>query len=359
MSVWSAQVTCAVRGVRRGRRVRTCGLVGIREKRESTEKREDEYEREAMLRVLKQMMKIGLAALPGLLGCDCACGQQAPQGVKVASLHPLLSEMARRIGGEEVQVVDLFPRNGDLHEFAPDGEAVAAAADSRLVLACGKGVEPYLDSLREALGPQVLLLELGAHVPDVVLPGTRVPDPHWWNCPENMKRASLALADALSALLPTHGADIAARRLTYAQEMDRLTRTAALQLSRLPEQRRTLVTSHAAMCHFCAAFRLRPIAAQGVAREGGGDTAHVAQLLRELRESGVRCLFADLREAPQFLENLAAAVGARVDRLCMDGVAPGVTGYEDVFLHNVRTICRGLQEDAPPPEPPSPNASMP
>ena len=39
--------------------------------------------------------------------------------LKIASLHPLLSEMARNIGGEAVEVVDLFPANGDLHSFAP------------------------------------------------------------------------------------------------------------------------------------------------------------------------------------------------------------------------------------------------
>ena len=71
--------------------------------------------------------------------------QGAP--LKIASLHPLLSEMAAKLGGEHVEVVDLFPANGDLHSFTPSAASLAQASGARLLLACGKGVEPYLENL--------------------------------------------------------------------------------------------------------------------------------------------------------------------------------------------------------------------
>lgn len=273
--------------------------------------------------------------------CAFAAGNDVGT-LRIASLHPLLSDMARRLGGEQVEVVDLFPATGDLHEFSPTGESVASAAGSRLLLACGKGVEPYLDSLRQAMGSGVRVVELGADIPDVMVPDSNVPDPHWWNSPANMKRASIVLADALKTLLPQDVAEIERRQADYAQSMDALSRAAALRLSRIPLSKRTLVTSHAAMCHFCAEFRMRPLAAQGVARESGGDTARVAQLLKELRAAGVPTLFAEWREAPQYLEHLAEQVGARVERICMDGVALGIPDYEGMFLRNLQTICNGL-----------------
>ena len=79
------------------------------------------------------------------------CTLSAQAVTKVASLHPLLSDMARQVGGDAVEVVNLFPENGELHAFEPTAGDLAAAAGAQLVLACGKGVEPYLEDLQDSL----------------------------------------------------------------------------------------------------------------------------------------------------------------------------------------------------------------
>lgn len=266
--------------------------------------------------------------------------------VKVASLHPLLSELAERVGGEAVQVVDLFPAAADLHSFTPTGAEVAAAAGSKLLLACGRGVEPYLRGLRDTL-PGVYLLELGESMPEALLPDGHTPDPHWWNTPENMKRAAQALAEALVQVAPEKQEDIEARRRAYAQEMDELTRWAKLKLARIPAPNRVLVTEHAALCHFCAAFHFSPIAVQGVAQESEGDTAQLARLLAELREKRVACIFSDAMDSPRFLENIAAQIGAAIRPLYMDGTHPAgeKMSYRDIFTHNVNAIYEGLKPE--------------
>lgn len=267
-----------------------------------------------------------------------------PARVKVASLHPRLSEMARRLGGDAVEVVDLFPPAVDLHSFTPSAADMAAAAGSRLLLACGKGVEPYLRDLRDSLPHGVTLLELGNALPDVLAPDAHTPDPHWWNTPANMKRASATLAAALAEAAPAAAADIAARQQTWAAEMDELTRRARLELTRIPPQRRVLVTEHAAMCHFCAEFHFTPIAVQGVAKESEGDTAGLARLMADLRSRGIPCLFAEEGGSPRFLQNLSAQLGAELRSLYMDGAHPTgkAMSYEEMFLHNVRAIRDGL-----------------
>ena len=302
------------------------------------------------------LLAVVLAALWALTGERAAevampepvAGEPLPvtSPVKVASLHPLLSEMARSIGGNAITVVDLFPAASDLHAFTPAGADIAAAAGSRLLLACGKGVEPYLRDLRDSLPASTAVLELGAAIPDVSTPGGGgIPDPHWWSTPTNMKRASLALAAALQQAAPAEAQGIAARQQAWAAAMDALTRRARLELTRIPAAQRVLVTEHAAMCHFCEEFHFTPIPVQGVAQESEGDTASLARLLGELRTRGVPCLFADVGDSPRFLQNLAAQLGARLHSLYMDGVHP--TGeplsYEEMFLHNLRAIRSGLE----------------
>lgn len=265
--------------------------------------------------------------------------------LRVASLHPLLSEMSRRIGGDVVETVDLFPSNGELHRFEPTAQQVASAVGCRLVLACGKGVEPYLDALREAMqAGEGRILEPGSCVPDVYPEGSRVPDPHWWNAPQNMKRAAFYLASEMARLLPSERDAFFMRFAEYAQEMDDLTREARLALTVIPPEKRYLVTEHAAMCHFCEAFCFKSLALQGVAAESEGDMGSMAELIRKLRQLRVRCVFSEVRESPRFLQNIAQNIGADSGELVMDGVAPGQPTYAQIFRANIRVISEKLRE---------------
>lgn len=275
-----------------------------------------------------------------LMFMGMALAQTSP--LKIASLHPLLSEMAARIGGEQVTVVNLFPENGDLHGFSPTAKDLAAATGARLVLICGKGVEPYLSDLRDSLSAGTVIVETGKDIPDVKVPGTRFSDPHWWNTPENMKRASRTLLSAMIQAAPEHEQSFTAGRNAYAAAMDKLTRTARLKLSRVPKDARHLVTGHAAMCHFCAAFNLTPMAIQGIARQSEGDPATLAALLAELRRRDTRCIFTEVNASPRMLQVIADQLGIPTAPLVMDGIYPAAPGYEAMFLHNINTICTHL-----------------
>ena len=270
----------------------------------------------------------------------CAMGTQG--ALKVASLHPLLSDMARQIGGDQVEVVNLFPDNGELHAFEPTAADVAAAAGAELVLACVKGIEPYLEDLRDSLPARTRIVDLGAAVPEVYLPGSRIADPHWWNSPAAMKRASRALRAALEQAAPARKTTFAKGQRTYSAQMDTLTREAKLAFTAIPMEKRTLVCSHAAMSHFCEAFGFSAIAVHGIAQESEGDTASLARVLANLRAKAVPCLFYGVNESPKVLQTIADQVGAKALPLVLDGINPSTPTYAELFRFNVKNIVDGL-----------------
>ena len=266
----------------------------------------------------------------------------ATGALRVASLHPLLSDMARCVGGEAVEVVDLFPQNGELHAFEPTSADLAAAAGAQLVLACGKGVEPYLQDLKDALPARSRIVELGRNVPDVNLPGCDIADPHWWNSPAAMKRASRTLRAALEAAAPDMRDTFKQGQRSYASHMDTLIREARIAFSAIPPERRVLVCSHAAMNHFCKEFGFTTIAVHGIAQESEGDTASLARILATLRKQAVPCLFHGVNEAPRVLQTIAAQVGATTRPLALDGIYPAAPTYAELFRFNIRNIAEGL-----------------
>ena len=265
-------------------------------------------------------------------------------GIKVASLHPLLSDMARSVGGDAVEVVDLFPKNGELHAFEPTASHIAAAAGAHLVLACGKGVEPYLEDLRDSLPASTKIVDLGATVPDVYIPGTAIADPHWWNSPSAMKRAARALRLELERAFPEGKGRFAEGHRTYTRQMDNLRRVALLAFVPFEQEDRVLVCSHAAMSHFCKEFGFTAIAVHGVAQESEGDTASLARILAQLRQQNVRCLFYGVNDSPKILQTIASQVGAVTKPLVLDGIYPASGSYREMFLFNVKSIQNGLME---------------
>ena len=270
----------------------------------------------------------------------CALGAQG--AVRVASLHPMLSDMAQQVGGDAVEVVDLFPENGELHAFEPTAADLAAAAGAQMVLACGKGVEPYLEDLRDSLPENTAVIELGTAVPEVYLPGTQIADPHWWNSPAAMKRASRSLRAALEKAAPAQKAVFAKGQRAYATQMDALVREARLAFAAIPREQRVLVCSHAAMSHFCRDFDFSTIAIHGIAQESEGDTASLARVLAQLRKNHVPCLFYGVNESPKVLQTIAQQVGATTRPLAMDGINPATPTYAELFRFNVKNIIEGL-----------------
>ena len=275
-----------------------------------------------------------------MMGILCAFGAQAV--TKVASLHPMLSDMARQVGGDAVEVVNLFPENGELHAFEPTAADIASAAGAQLVLACGKGVEPYLEDLRDSLPARTQVIELGQSVPDVCLPGSTVADPHWWNSPTAMKRASRALRSALERVAPADKATFARGQRVYSAQMDTLVREAKLAFAAIPHENRVLVCSHAAMSHFCKDFGFTALAVHGIAQESEGDTASLARILAELRSKSVPCLFYGVNEPPKVLRAIADQVGAKALPLALDGINPATPTYTELFRFNVKNIVEGL-----------------
>ena len=126
-----------------------------------------------------------------------ATAAAAAAPLQVSALHPLMADLARQVGGDRVKVVDLVGEGGNPHRFEPRPDDLARMQASALVLAAGKGLEPYLNRLHDSL-QGVRVVEVGSNIPSLTLTrdgdgAAGTPDPHWWHGVENMRRAARVL----------------------------------------------------------------------------------------------------------------------------------------------------------------------
>lgn len=268
----------------------------------------------------------------------------------MATLHPLLADLAREVGGDRVEVVELVTHTDDPHDFEPTPEKLRRAAGMDLCLASGKGLESYLPALRSLLTEKTRLLEVGAGVPS--LAGTcdnpdhhhhGEEDPHWWHSIDAFRRATTVVAEAFAAA-DAAGADAyRTRALAYRQRLDALERWTRREIARIPADRRVLATAHAAFNYFCHDFGFTALPVQGLNREQMPDAKSLAALVERIRASGVPAVFPEDTSNPKVLETLARDIGVRIAKpLIADGTT--AESYEAMVRHNVRTMVEALAD---------------
>lgn len=209
--------------------------------------------------------------------------------LKVATLHPLLTEIARQVGGDRVTVVDVVKPGTDVHHFSPSTREMKRLSGAPLILASGMGLENYLGKLRDNLTAGQIVLEVGNSMPSMEMseavqlmeaaahghPGHTHGgvDPHWWNSVENVIRATRTITAAFTRADPSNGAFYEQNSRTYQKQLTDLRKWALREIGRIPAKDRKLATAHLSMGYFARDFGFKLIPVQGL---NPGIPSHLA-----------------------------------------------------------------------------------
>lgn len=279
---------------------------------------------------------------------------------KVASLHPILADLAQQVGGANVEVVEILKPGADVHHFEPAPKDLAEMRGAKLLLASGKGMESFLDKLRDSLGAGVKLVEVGAKIPSIPFEehvhhheGAKeedhddhhhgAEDPHWWHSAENMKRAARVVADELSAIDPANASAYAAGAKAASKRFGELKSWAQKEIAKVGKKDRLLVTAHGAFGYFCKEYGFEPISLLGIGRSDDASSKHVAETIEEIREHGIKAIFPEDQANPKVLAEIARSTGVKIgEPLIADGTAKVAHTFETMLAHNVRSIVAAL-----------------
>ncbi len=270
--------------------------------------------------------------------------------IKVAVLHPLLGDIARRVGGDRVEVVDLIGPNGDPHHFEPTPEDLKKADGATLYLVAGMGLEGYLPKLKAIIANKANLIEVGATLPALEgacddeehdhAHGHEI-DPHWWHSIARFRRATGIVAEAFAAASPQNAEIFRKNAVVYQAELDDLERWTRREIGKIPRDRRHLATAHAAFNYFCSDFGFTAHPVQGLNREQMPDPRQLAALVADLKKNHVVAIFPEKESNPKILQTLTRDTGIQLgDPLFADGT--GQHSYQDFFRHNVEAIVKAL-----------------
>ncbi|MDO5534338.1 MAG: metal ABC transporter substrate-binding protein [Propionibacteriaceae bacterium] len=294
-------------------------------------------------------------------------GAPATDPVAIATttqLGSILAEIAECGGATSAT---LMGPGDDPHDFSLASSEVAALTRTKLVVANGLGLEGALESTLEnvaADGATVYRVapdlepmtwaDVHAHDGDDHHPGDghdhsdQEYDPHVFLDVQRMAKAAGLIGAKLAEAtgenkFATCGQDVQTSLESTHGEVKQI-------LSAIPEDRRQMVTDHAAYHYFAAAydFEIAGVVIPGGSTDAAPSSAELADLVSVVKEDGVDVMVSNNTLNPQLVETVARDSGTdiQVVQLYEGSVGPAGSGaetYATMMLTNARLLADALK----------------
>ena len=288
---------------------------------------------------------IALSVYLLVAGCGGEDGGPEP-ALRVVATTAHVADFARAVGGPQVRVDQILPASADPHDYEPRPSDAAALAEADVVLRSGGDLDAWLEDLVDAAGGDAEQVTL-SDAAELIDAGGEA-DPHWWQDPVNVVRATGLIEETLARADPEGGPGYARRAADYARDVERLDAAVRTCFDRIPSRRRLLVTAHDSFRYFARRYDLKiqgsiiP-ALSSAAQPSAGD---VRELVRSIRADDVRTIFPEGPLNRRLADAVARDAGAQVGPpLFADALGPeGSVGdtYLKALAHDAAAIAEGL-----------------
>lgn len=272
--------------------------------------------------------------------------------MKVATLNPMLADLAKQVGGAHVEVIDLMGPNGDPHTFQPSPSRLAKAKGAKLYLASGKNLEPSLGKIKSIVAGKATVIEVGRKIPSLKISGDSAIyaccpkhsvgalDPHWWHSIENWRRASTIVEKEFAKADPANAASYKAQSAHYRKQLSGLKSWSKKQIAQIPRSQRNLTTAHAAFGYFCKEFGFKSIPVQGLSKEQSATPQYIQTASSIIKKNKIKAIFPEKGANKKTLQAISKSTGAKIAEPLYADSATSIVG---MFQHNINTIVKNLK----------------
>ena len=278
--------------------------------------------------------------------------------LKLVTSIPDLADMARRIGGDLVEVSSIATGVEDIHAVPMKPSFAVTLNRADAVIVVGLDAEhAFMPGLLEAArNPKIMpgtpgYIDCSTGIVPLDVPSRldraqgeqhRMGNPHFNLDPVMGKDMARAIADGLARNDASHEDTYRKSLDAYLAELDaaiaRWTREAA------PLKGVKLVSYHPDLVYFAVRFGMQPVGTIELKPGVGPTPRHVEELEERMRKDGVRLVVRE-RHFPAWLaERVAQQTGATLVELpVMVGGVPEAKDYLSFIDYTVKTMLRAVQ----------------
>jgi manganese/zinc/iron transport system substrate-binding protein len=281
--------------------------------------------------------------------------------IRAVTTIGMITDLVENVGGDRVQVEGLMGPGIDPHVYKASEGDVVRLAEADIVFYNGLHLEAAMGDVLEKIEGRVRTVAVTDYIDRSRLMSPPAfegaYDPHVWFDVSMWIQAATRVRDALVELDPASASLYRSRARAYIEDLQDLDRYVREQASRIPEERRVLVTAHDAFGYFGRAYGFEVRGLQGISTAAEAGTADVASLADFIFERRIPAIFVETSVPERFIAALEEAVEARGFDVAIGGSlfsdAMGDEGtdegtYIGMVRHNIDTIVGGLGTEVRP-----------
>lgn len=313
--------------------------------------------------VLPVLLVLAVMSAVVLAGCTRQEQKTSTKLQVVTTLFPLY-DFARIIAGERAEVAMLLPPGMEPHSFEPKPNDIIRVGRAGLFIYTNRYMEPWAETILKGIDRQKLRVvdagqgiryapasaadehddtDHGGHGADS---HDGVKDPHIWL---DLGNAALMVDSILAGFVaadPPNADYYRAHAVELKGRLEALDRRYRDGLASCAT-REFLHGGHFTFGYLARRYGLEYRSLSGVSSESEPSATRMAAMVRQIRSSGVRYLFAEELLSPRLTETLASEAGVAVLRLHgahnlgKDDLQRGA-GFIDLMEQNLANLQKGL-----------------
>lgn len=294
-----------------------------------------------------------------LSGCRVEVRKEADGKPILVATTGMIADIARRLVGEEFQIVQLMGDGVDPHLYKPTRDDLVQLIRADVVLYNGLMLEGKMQAVLNRLGEAERVYAVCDELPVQILLGgdDHHPDPHVWMDVTLWRSATQRMSDAICLAYPEWAERVQQREDALVAELSELHAYGQAAMVSIPVSQRILITSHDAFQYFGRAYGLEIQAIQGISTESEAGLQRINELVDLIVDRKLPAVFIESSVPRDTIDAVVQGAAARGHQVKIGGElysdALGSTGsYEGTYIgmldHNFTTVARALGGSVPP-----------
>jgi len=268
----------------------------------------------------------------------------AAERLNVVASFSILGDFVRTIGGNKVNLTTLVGPDSDVHVYTPAPGDAKRIAEAKLVIVNGLGLEGWLPRLVQSAGAKAQVITASTGIAPLKLGSAA--DPHAWQSVPNAKIYVTGIANALAVADPEDAEFFGTQAKTYLEKLEALDHEVRDAVSKIPGERRKVISTHDAFGYFAAEYGIQFVAPLGVSTESEPSARDIASIIGQIKAQKIPAVFLENISDDRLIRRIAAETGAKVGgTLISDGLTgekgPAPT-YIDMVRHNIKALTSAL-----------------
>ncbi|WP_088013844.1 metal ABC transporter substrate-binding protein [Gottfriedia acidiceleris] len=308
------------------------------------------------MRIFKKLIPLILVFILALSACSNK-NVDNHNKLKVVTTYSIIYDLVKNIGGNKVEIHSLVPIGANPHEYDPLPKDLMKTTDADVVFYNGLNLEQGNSWFNKLLkssnksGNEAPVYMVSQNVKPIYLESNGLEgetDPHAWLDIRNGVIFAKNIRDALIKEDPKNKSYYQKNADKYIQKLEKLHENTLTELSKIPLEKRFLITSEGAFKYFSKAYQLQSGYIWEINSEGQGTPSQIKNVVDLIKEKNVKVLFVETSVDPRSMETVSRETSIPIaGTVFTDSLGkPGEAGdtYLGMMEWNTKTIINALSK---------------